>query len=105
MEDIFKNAENNERESMTIPFRAHESMLARMEIHNKRLWILIVILVCFLVGTNAGWLIYESQYQVVESTLYEQEVEQDTNDGGNNINTFVSGGDYYGTSEDKNNGQ
>jgi len=83
----------------------HELDMARMERANKRLFILTLVLVILLVGSNIGWLIYESQFQVVESTSYEQEVEQDTNDGGNNINTFVSGGDYYGTTEDKNNGQ
>lgn len=98
MEDIFKNAENNERESMTIPFRAHESMLARMEIHNKRLWILIVILVCFLVGTNAGWLIYESQFEVTQTS-----VDQDI-DTGEGDATVIGIGDYNGESEtDSNN--
>jgi len=96
MEDIFKNAENNERESMTIPFRAHESMLARMEIHNKRLWILIVILVCFLVGTNAGWLIYESQFEVVET-----EITQENQDGYNNY--IGNDGDIYNGETDNTN--
>jgi len=96
MEDIFKNAENNERENMMIPFRAHESMLARMEIHNKRLWILIVILVCFLVGTNAGWLIYESQFEVTQTTI---EAQQE----GSEVNIVSAGDTHYGTESESNN--
>lgn len=58
----------------------------------KRLWVLIIILVLLLFGTNAAWIVYESQFQTIE---YTQEVEQDADSGTNN---FV-GGDYYGASE------
>lgn len=53
----------------------------------KRLWVLIILLVVLLFGTNAAWVIYESQFEVVEET--NQTVEQDIqSDGGN---TIVSG--------------
>jgi len=50
-----------------------------MERTIKRLWILLIILVSFLVLTNAAWIIYESQWEVVESTELTQEV--DTGEG------------------------
>lgn len=83
-----------------IPYIVFESAMARFERSNKRLWIVILVLIISLLGTNAGWIYYESQWQVVEATEYQQDVEQETDDGGNN--TFV-GGDYYGSTENENN--
>ena len=45
-----------------IPYYAHEGEMARAERMNKRLWIVILVLILCLVGTNAGWIIYESQF-------------------------------------------
>ena len=63
----------------------------------KRLWILIIILVLLLFGTNAAWVYYESQFETITVS---QEVEQDAESGSNR---FV-GGDYYGTAESENDG-
>lgn len=63
----------------------------------KRLWILIIILVLLLFGTNAAWVYYESQFETVTVS---QEVEQDAENGSNR---FI-GGDYYGTAESENDG-
>ena len=57
-----------------IPYFAHEGEMVRMERANKRLWVLLIILVVALIGTNAGWLIYESQFSQ-EVTTVEQEVD------------------------------
>lgn len=46
----------------TIPYFAHESAMCRLERANKRLWIIVLILILALVGTNAGWIVYESQF-------------------------------------------
>jgi hypothetical protein len=56
------------------------------------LWILLIILACMLLGTNAAWIVYESQFQTVEVA---QEV--DTGEG----DAFVAGyGDVnYGESQ------
>lgn len=45
-----------------IPYYAHEGEMARAERMNKRLWIVILVLILCLVGTNAGWIVYESQF-------------------------------------------
>ena len=75
-----------------IPYIAHESAMSRMERTNKRLWILCIIMFLALVGTNAGWIYYESQWEDVVTT---QEVSQDVDTGEGNA--FVQGiGDYYG---------
>lgn len=77
-----------------VSYIAFESACTRLERTNKRLFILCIILLGALIATNAGWLIYESQFQTVETTV--QEVEQDAD--GDGSNTFI-GGDVYGTTE------
>lgn len=79
----------------TISRYAFESALVSFEKTIKRLWIIILILILLLAGTNAAWIYYESQWEVVESTEIEQEVETGIGDA------FVSGtGDViYGQSE------
>lgn len=58
----------------------------------KRLWIVIILLVVLLVGTNAMWIYYESQFEDVVTTVT-QEAESD---GDSNISLRNIGGDYYG---------
>ena len=77
----------------TIPYMAHEFAMVRMERTAKRLWITILTLIFFLVGSNCLWLYYESQW----ATVY-QEVTQEADNGTNN---FV-GGDVFGETNDQN---
>ena len=70
----------NEQESAMIPYFAHEGEINRAERANKRLWIIIIILIVALVGTNAGCIYYESQFvETVTETTIDQHV--DTGDG------------------------
>lgn len=57
----------------TVSFVAFESACTRLGRSNRRLFILCIILIVALIASNAGWAIYESQFQDVEVT---QEVEQ-----------------------------
>ena len=69
-----------------IPYIAYESALARQERTIKRLFIITILLIALLVATNAGWLIYESQFEeVVTTNEIEQDVESD------NGNAYVAG--------------
>lgn len=81
----------------TIPYIVHESHVARLERTIKRLWILCIIIFLALVGTNAYWIWYESQF---EEEVITQEMTQDvdTGDGDATVNGAVTGIDY-GTSE------
>lgn len=84
-----------------VSYLMYESAQARSERINKRLWILSIILIVALVGTNAGWIIYESQYEDVVTTT--QTVEQQTDDGGSNyVGDFISGDKYGEAKGDKN---
>lgn len=78
-----------------VPYVAHESAMARAERQNKRLVWVIVLLIVLLVGSNIGWLVYESQFETVES--WEQEVVQEADNGENH---FI-GGDFVGETESK----
>lgn len=69
-------------------FAWHEGDMSRMERANKRLWIVIIILIVALCGTNAAWVVYESQFEVVEESTFQ--TEQETEDGDN----IVVGGNY-----------
>lgn len=88
-----------------IPYYAHEGAMARMERTNKRLWILLLILIIALIGTNAGWIYYESRFIDTEYTV---RVEQDSGDGGENTFTGNSlkliGGDDYGEADNNSHG-
>lgn len=85
--------ENNE--NLNISYIAFESSMARMERVNKKLWVVILVLIVALVGTNAGWIYFESQWEYVDTTT--QTVTQEaTSDGDSDISMQSIGGDYYG---------
>ena len=81
--------------TVSVPYVVHESAMARAERQNKRLVWVIVLLIVLLVGSNIGWLVYESQFETVES--WEQEVVQEADNGENH---FI-GGDFVGETESK----
>lgn len=64
-----------------VPYIAFESELARLERIVKKLFILLTVTVCLLVGTNAYWIWYESQWEEVTTTTTEQEITQDVDSG------------------------
>ena len=68
-----------EKTPATVPYVVHESAMARAERHSKRLWIVVLVLIGALIGTNLAWIIYESQFEVVEETT--TTITQDNNDG------------------------
>ena len=76
-----------------VPYVVHESAMARAERQSKRLVAIIILLIILLVGSNIGWLVYESQFETVETNETIIEAEQD----GSGVN-IVGGGDVdYGT--------
>lgn len=81
----------------SVPYVVHESAMARAERHSKRLVAIIILLIILLVGSNIGWLVYESQF---EDYVITQEVEQEADNGENH---FI-GGDYIDETKSQNNG-
>ena len=72
----------------SIPYAAHQGIVATMERVNKRLWITLIILTFLLVGSNVGWTIYENQFEEVTESY---EISQDAESGNNN--SIINGGE------------
>ena len=83
------NHENKNPEA--VPYIVHESTMARSERSAKRLWVVVIMLIVMLVATNGAWIWYESQFETVV-TNEEYQVEQNTEDGGNNSSIIENGG-------------
>lgn len=81
-------------EDRNIPYIAFESAQARFDRIHARDHFVIVLLVILLFGTNLAWVIYEHQWQYVDSTTVTQEMDTDSDNGSVSLN--MVGGDYYG---------
>ncbi len=89
-----------DEKKQTVSYIVFEGEMTRMERTIHRLWISTILLLLALLGTNAGWLYYESQWEPYTETI--QEVTQSAESSeGNAINKFV-GGDSYGESDSDN---
>ena len=71
----------NTNDIAVMPIAQHEKDQNRLMGIIKRLIAVIVILVVLLVGSNVGWLIYNSQFEVVEESTT---ITQDNESGYNN---------------------
>lgn len=90
----------NTNDMAVMPIAQHEKDQNRLMGIIKSLIAVIVILIVLLVGSNAGWLWYESQFEVVEETS--TTVEQENENGYNNY--IGNDGDIVnGETNDKNN--
>ena len=49
--------------SEPVPYIVHEAAMARFERTVKKLWILLIIVICLFVATNVAWIVYEKQFQ------------------------------------------
>ena len=83
---------------ISVPYVVHESSMARAERQAKRLIAIIILLIVLLVGSNIGWLVYESSFETVE-TVEEYAIEQNADSGNNN--SIINGGEIVnGETED-----
>lgn len=75
-----------------IPYLVYDEEMARQERTQKRLWILVIILIAILLISNGAWLYYESQFEDVTMT------QTATTDGGGDAiaNGTATGDIYYG---------
>lgn len=99
------NCENCEKnkdiEMAMIPFAAHQAEMSRSERQHKALVWIIVLLILLLVGSNVGWLIYESQFETVENweeVIVDAEGNGDANYIGQDGNIY--NGEDYSTQKD-----
>jgi multisubunit Na+/H+ antiporter MnhB subunit len=78
-------------EMAIMPIAQHEKDQSRLMSIIKWLIAVVVVLIVLLVGSNVGWLIYESQFETVESTMEEYEIKQNAEYGDNN--SIINGGE------------
>ena len=78
-----------------VPYIVHEGIESRFERIIHRLIAVVILLIILLVGSNIGWLVYESQYQTVETTQVEQDASESS------VNHFVGGDNYGGETDSK----
>lgn len=88
----------NSDDFKTIPLIAAEIISDRLDRTIKRLWIVIILLIVLLVGSNGMWLYYNSQFEYFETT---QEVKQEADSGAN----YFVGVDSYGNTDSKDNNE
>lgn len=74
----------------TVPYIIFEGEMARQERTIKRLWIMCLITLVLLVGSNICWIFYEAQFEDIVIT---QDGEADEN--GNVRLNGVANGDIY----------
>ena len=92
-----ENAMSNEQMAM-MPIAQHEKDQNRLMEIIKSLVAIIVVLIVLLVGSNLAWIIYESQFEVVEENTT---ITQDNENGYNNY--IGNDGDInYGETDHKN---
>ena len=46
-----------------------EVAVARLERVIKRMWVLVLSLIILLVASNGAWILWESQYQTIETNI------------------------------------
>ena len=73
-------SDEDNKNIINIPFCAYESAMDRHERANRRLWVLCIILTVMLLGTNIGWIVYESQFEDVVTTTNSIEAESEQGD-------------------------
>jgi len=78
-----------ENEIIMIPYLAHEGDMARQERTIKRLWVLCIILILLLAGSNAAWFYYENQFEDAVTTTQTVTQDVDTGNGAAIINDGV----------------
>lgn len=74
-----------------VSYLEFESSQARMERINRRLWVLCLVLIISLLGTNGAWLYYESQFE--DNVITQEATADDDSD------VQLVGGNYVGESE------
>ena len=78
-------------EQKMIPYFCHEGDMARAERTIKRLWILCILLIILLVGTNAAWIYYENSFEDVVTVTQEADTDGGGNAYVNNGGDFING--------------
>lgn len=99
------NGCGSDKTPVNVPYLVHEGDMSRLERQLKRLWIVILVLIFLLVGSNCAWLWYESQFETVD-TVEEIVVDADENGIANYIGNDgdIINGEGYSKENNQNKG-
>lgn len=78
-------------ENRAVPFAAFERAILELKGANRRLWIVVLLLIMLLFGTNAAWLYYESQWETVSETTVTQDLKAEGGDAIINDGVHING--------------
>ena len=95
--------EEKTEKPVVISYYDHEAQIARAEAHSKRWAIAALIAFLALILSKAGWIVYESQFEDVTTTVSQEA----SSEGGGDavINGDRAGAVFYGESEANNNSE
>lgn len=83
-----------DKKPSSVPYAVLEDFKETAKANSLKWFIICLVLIVLLVGSNIGWLVYENSF---EDVVISQEVEQDADNGENH---FI-GGDMIGETENK----
>lgn len=86
-----------DKKPSSVPYAVLEDFKETAKANNLKWFIICLVLIVLLVGSNIGWLIYESQFETIETTT--QEVIQEADNGENH---FI-GGEMIGETDNPDN--
>ena len=97
----YSHEDMSDNQFMVYTAAQHEREMTRMENANRRWFIAFLIVLIMLFATNAGWIVYESQFEDVTVTQ-----EAESSDGGTVqvIGTGIGDVNYNGEGETDNQG-
>ena len=85
-----------DKKPSSVPYAVLEDFKETAKANSLKWFIVCLVLIVLLVGSNIGWLVYESQYEVIESTTESYDL-----DTGENGNAIVNGEGSVIIGEDK----
>lgn len=88
-----------DKKPSSVPYAVLEDFKETAKANSLKWFIVCLVLIVLLVGSNIGWLVYESQFEVVEET-YTEDYDIEANDNGNAI---YNDDGSVGIGEDKSN--
>lgn len=91
------NSCGTDKKPSSVPYVVLEDFKETAKANSLKWFIVCLVLIVLLVGSNIGWLVYESQFETIEETY--QEVIQEADNGENH---FI-GGDVIGETDYTNN--
>lgn len=101
------NGCGSDKTPVNVPYLVHEGDMSRLERQLKRLWIVVLVLIFLLVGSNCAWMIYESQFETVETVSEEIVVDAGENGIANyvgNDGDIINGEGYSKENNNQNKG-